>query len=334
MMKNNSERRYRGHGLVGTIIFHVILILLMIYGKMTATKESEEALLVNYAYDEGGGAGNEGAEPAPAEATNEAEEEPAPAEPTPAEPQPAEQEAVKADGESTSTQDFEEAAALAEAKKKAEAEAKARRDAEIKAREEAAAKAKAEAEAKAKAEAEAKAKAAAEAKAKAEAEAKAKAEAEAKARAEARAKAQAEARAKASSAIGRGLGNTNGTGTSGDGTGSSGQGGATSGGMGNGVGNGSGNGGGNSFSLAGRSLVGSLPVPTVNVQTPGKVVVEITVDKSGKVVSAHVTPKGTTIQHAPTWRADEQAALKAKFNADPSKPATQTGTITYNHKVN
>lgn len=80
--------------------------------------------------------------------------------------------------------------------------------------------------------------------------------------------------------------------------------------------------------------MGALPKPTVNVQTPGTVVVEITVDKQGKVVSAHVRPRGTTIQHAPTWRADEQAAMKAKFNPDPTKPAVQTGTITYNHKVN
>ena len=61
---------------------------------------------------------------------------------------PSEPSVAKADGQTTDTQDFEEAAALREAKKKADAEAAAKRAAEDAVKAEAKAKAEAEAAAK------------------------------------------------------------------------------------------------------------------------------------------------------------------------------------------
>lgn len=317
-----KENNYRGWGIALTLLFHTALIVLLSVLALTATPIEEEGLLVNYG-DSPTGSG--ATEPAPAR-----QPEPA-AEPQPAaaaEPEPSAP-APKAAGEKVDTQDFEEAAALREAKAKAEADARAKAEAD--------ARAKAEAEAEAEARAKAKAEADARAKAKAEAEAKARAEAEAKARAEAaaRAKAEAEARAKAQaqSAISKGFagkgtgssqseGNTTGSGNQGSLTGS-----VDSKNRGVGVG------GGNSFSLAGRSLVGALPKPSYNVQEEGVVVVEITVDKYGKVTGANVRMQGTTIQNTQLWEVAKQAALKARFNEKPDAAAIQKGTITYSFKL-
>ncbi|MCQ2204916.1 MAG: hypothetical protein MJZ15_10810, partial [Bacteroidales bacterium] len=153
MDNNQRDNRYRKQGIIGTILFHALLILFLCLAAMTTTPPEEEALILDYGAG-GGSAGSSGS-PAPAQSAP-AESEPAPSQPAasaPAEP------VAKADGETKDTQDFEEAAALREAKRKAEAEEIARKAAEE----------KANAEAKAKAEAEAKAKAAADAKAAAEA---------------------------------------------------------------------------------------------------------------------------------------------------------------------
>ena len=168
------------------------------------------------------------------------------------------------------------------------------------------------------------------AKAKAEAEAKAKAEAEARAKAEAAEKARKAAAAR--SAINKGFSGA-GTGQSasqGTGGGSGNQGVATGGaGQGTSIGDGS----GNSYSLAGRNIVGKLPKPVYTVQEEGKVIVAITVDRNGNVTNATVQSKGTTVQNRTLWNVAVQAAKKAKFNTDPEKPATQSGTITYNFRL-
>lgn len=82
------------------------------------------------------------------------------------------------------------------------------------------------------------------------------------------------------------------------------------------------------FSLAGRSGFGKWPLPEYNVQKEGKVVVEITVDKQGKVVRAIGGVKGSTTADADLIRAAEEAAKKATFNVD-LNASLQTGTITY-----
>jgi hypothetical protein len=81
--------------------------------------------------------------------------------------------------------------------------------------------------------------------------------------------------------------------------------------------------------LAGRTLMGTLPEPEYTVNKSGKVVVKISVDQYGNVISAIPGHTGTTVQDKTLWDAAKNAALKAKFNVSSSAPAVQEGTITY-----
>lgn len=81
--------------------------------------------------------------------------------------------------------------------------------------------------------------------------------------------------------------------------------------------------------LAGRSIMGSLPKPDYTVNKSGKVVVKISVDQYGSVVSATPGITGTTVQDKVLWEAAKKAALEAKFNLSSSAPTMQEGTITY-----
>lgn len=85
--------------------------------------------------------------------------------------------------------------------------------------------------------------------------------------------------------------------------------------------------------LAGRNVVGSLPLPSYSVQKAGRVVVRITVDREGQVTDAIPGYEGTSVQDRTLWAAAKQAALQAKFNANPKAPVTQEGTITYIFKL-
>ncbi len=83
------------------------------------------------------------------------------------------------------------------------------------------------------------------------------------------------------------------------------------------------------YSLNGRTPAGKFPVPTYppgNVS--GKVVVNIKVDKYGKVISVE-KGKGCTTTDQRLIDSAIKAAWKAKFNKDFNSIA-QTGTITYN----
>lgn len=86
------------------------------------------------------------------------------------------------------------------------------------------------------------------------------------------------------------------------------------------------------FSLAGRNPE-SIPKPEYNYQIDGKVVVEITVDKQGKVTDAVPGVKGSTTLDANLLAAAKKAALLAKFDRKPDAPAYQKGTITYYFKL-
>ena len=161
----------------------------------------------------------------------------------------------------------------------------------------------------------------AEAKKKKEAEEKARLEAERKAReaAEAERKAkEAEAIAKANqygSLFGQ-SGNTTGSGDS-----------QGSGQKGNPVGHGSV--GGNSWSLSGRGIKGTVPMPSNTFKQEGKVVVQIRVNAAGQVVSA--TVKGGDVSDKQTQQLALDAARKAKFTEGDHD---QIGTITYIFKLN
>jgi hypothetical protein len=91
---------------------------------------------------------------------------------------------------------------------------------------------------------------------------------------------------------------------------------------------GNGDGKGVSFNLGGRGAKELVP-PTASNNTPGKIVVEIIVDKEGNVVRAKAGVRGTTISNTNLYRKCEQAARKCKFAADSNAPEDQKGTITY-----
>ena len=87
-------------------------------------------------------------------------------------------------------------------------------------------------------------------------------------------------------------------------------------------------GGGNSYDLAGRSLSGALPRPEYVGQSEGTVVIEITVDKEGRVIQAQFRLRGSTTSDESLVAAARTAALQARFDRKPDAPV-QNGTITY-----
>lgn len=161
---------------------------------------------------------------------------------------------------------------------------------------------------------------------KTEAEKRAEAEKAAAAKKAAAEKAAAEAAArKIAGAFGKGtqMGNK-GTGTSGSGLEGSPTGNAAEG-------KSSGVGGYGTFDLNGRSLGGSLPMPVYNVQDEGRVVVTITVNPAGQVISTSINKRTNTV-NASLRKAAEEAARKARFNSVDGVN-NQTGTITYYFKL-
>lgn len=86
--------------------------------------------------------------------------------------------------------------------------------------------------------------------------------------------------------------------------------------------------------LANRRIL-SLPKPEFRVQKEGKVVVEVTVNREGKVISADPGKKGSTTMDAELLAAARKAALQSKFaiQSDAQPFQTQTGTITYHFKL-
>jgi hypothetical protein len=120
-------------------------------------------------------------------------------------------------------------------------------------------------------------------------------------------------------------------GNGGDGTGS---GGGTGGGIGKGSGTGIGDGVGPgiSFNLAGRSMI-LIQKPEFSIQREGIVVVEITVDRTGKVIKATAGIKGSTVVNNTLYAAAKKAALESKFNLKSDAPDFQVGKITYHFKL-
>ena len=83
-----------------------------------------------------------------------------------------------------------------------------------------------------------------------------------------------------------------------------------------------------SYSLAGRG-VQKLPLPKYDYQGEGRVVVEVGVDRSGKVTQAVPGIKGSTTLDEYLLKVARDAALEAQFDAKPDAPLIQKGTITY-----
>jgi len=84
-----------------------------------------------------------------------------------------------------------------------------------------------------------------------------------------------------------------------------------------------------SYDLQGRGFQ-KLPTPKYDYQGEGRVVVEVSVDKEGKVIQAIPGSKGSTTLDEYLLKVAKEAALEARFEAKPDAPAVQKGTITYN----
>jgi len=84
-----------------------------------------------------------------------------------------------------------------------------------------------------------------------------------------------------------------------------------------------------SYSLQGRGSQ-SLPNPKYDIQQEGRVVVEVSVDRDGRVTQAVPGVKGSTTLDADLLKVAKEAALQARFEAKADAPMTQKGTITYN----
>ncbi len=96
-------------------------------------------------------------------------------------------------------------------------------------------------------------------------------------------------------------------------------------------GNGGGGSGGN-YRLGNRKAL-AKPKPTYDCNEEGRVFVSISVDKSGRVISAQPGVKGTTNSASCLLKRAKEAALKTKFNEDSKAPSKQTGVIIYNFSL-
>jgi TonB family C-terminal domain len=94
-----------------------------------------------------------------------------------------------------------------------------------------------------------------------------------------------------------------------------------------------GNGNGTQYSLGGRGAK-SLIKPNRDFSEQGTIVVNIWVNPEGKVIRTGIATKGTTIIDSGMRSMAREAALRSSFDADPSAPMEQKGTITYTFVIN
>ncbi len=323
MEELHQNKRDKRRGLVGTLGFHAVLILLALlpFLKYPIPPPGQQGILVSLGFPDQG-AGDDRPD-----TQNEIEQDPVP------ESQPEEtvadepEEAVEEEAiEEVEQPDAKEEVAEESSSEEAAKEVVTTEDpdaARIKKEEEE--KKQAEAlEAKQKAEAEAKKLAEAEAKKKAEAEAKQKAEAEAKKKAEAEAKRKAEyeaAKKQFGDSFGEGKGKTDTEGNQGDPNGD------PDASRLEGISTGSGMVGGG---LGGRGVLFEPKIKDTS-QKSGKVVVDVCVNRWGQVISAKFTQKGSTTTDGSLIAIAERDARKFKFSE--SSIDKQCGTITIDFRV-
>ena len=89
-----------------------------------------------------------------------------------------------------------------------------------------------------------------------------------------------------------------------------------------------GSGSGGNYNLAGRKAL-SKPKEQPDCEEEGTVVVQIQVDRNGKVVYAKAGVQGTTNSNPCLLKPAKQAALKTKWSVSTKAPANQVGTIIY-----
>ncbi|PWA04474.1 energy transducer TonB [Flavobacterium psychrotolerans] len=122
-----------------------------------------------------------------------------------------------------------------------------------------------------------------------------------------------------------------GTGTGSGGGNGTGQGLGTGSGYGNGSGSGTGNGNGN-YQLGNRKAL-NKPQPNYLCDEQGIVVVQISVDKSGRVINANPGIRGTTNAAKCLLDQAKIAAMNTKWQSDEGAPEKQVGKIIYNFKL-
>ena len=104
-------------------------------------------------------------------------------------------------------------------------------------------------------------------------------------------------------------------------------------GRGSGYENGSGSGIGNrNYQLGNRKAL-NMPQPDYFCQEQGIVVVQVIVDRNGKVISANPGVKGTTNTAKCLLDQAKIAAMNTKWQSDNAAPDKQTGKIIYNFKL-
>lgn len=261
------KEREKREGLIGTILFHIILIALFLFYGLTHTVPiPEQGLTVNFGTSDMGSGDNQ-----PEVTQSESDPQPDPVESVvpPVDAQPAES------TPDVATQDVQDAIEVPKTKTPEEIEA------------------------------------------------------EKAAEAEAKKKAEQEEQRKRMEAIANKLNNPSASG-GGDGPddqpGDKGQ---TDGGP-DGAYSGGGQGDGN-YSLGGRAAL-TKPKPVYNCQEEGKVVVDIKVDRNGKVVYASIG-KGTTNTAECLTQKALQAAYKTKWQPKNGAPIEQRGKITYDFQI-
>ena len=94
-----------------------------------------------------------------------------------------------------------------------------------------------------------------------------------------------------------------------------------------------GRGNGTGYDLGGRGAK-SLHRPNDDFSEEGIIVVDIWVNRQGKVTRAEVATKGTTLINSDMRNKAKQAALRSTFASDPDAPEEQHGTITYTFVLN
>ena len=95
---------------------------------------------------------------------------------------------------------------------------------------------------------------------------------------------------------------------------------------------GTGGGGGISADVAGRTMV-YVSKPVLTQQKEGIVVVEVKVDREGRVTSAVPGKRGTTTPDSYLHGLAKSAALKTKFDKKSDAPFEQVGYIKYHFKL-
>jgi outer membrane biosynthesis protein TonB len=83
-----------------------------------------------------------------------------------------------------------------------------------------------------------------------------------------------------------------------------------------------------SFNLSGRKMI-KPPNVIDNSQETGKVVVDIIVDKYGKVVMATPGARGSTTTNSHLYKLAKEAAIETKFDANPNASVQQQGSMTF-----